>query len=258
MPALSTGTNVPNRGSTLKCCLIAGVDYSAIVFRIQPNDPHNKNGSWAEKLFFDAVRASEEWVKNINMDSNVLPWFHHNNPQKNPKGYFVRLFIIRTLPPVPPKDSVIKLGKYICQQLENTPGNTTKVTLDEGNFFWLHQPTVWSDVIGCNAALAEIIRSKGQPHQGMYNVSIFTPFNYLRITNMHKGFFEAHQKYIHTFFHPNTLSAELARELRAPNRELHPSLVASAGVEELDLVGEEFCLGEDLDELADTDVEQNE
>jgi hypothetical protein len=192
-----------DKDSKLKCCLIEGHDGSAIVFRVEPNDPNIKSGSWGEKCFFDALHENEEWLTTINIDSTALAWFHENVPQKNPKNFSIHLFVIYTEANLPPKENIVKLGQYICQHLNATPGNHTTTILHDDSFFWLPDGAVWSDIIGCDAALARLIKNNGHPSPGYYDL---------------------HRQTIHTYFHPQTLSINLARNLYAPIEEVHPSL----------------------------------
>jgi hypothetical protein len=189
--------------STLKCCMIKGHDGSAIVFRVEPNDPKIKSGAWGEKCFFEAVRENQEWLASINVDSTALKWFHENEPKKNPKNFPIRLFVIYTEENTTPKENIVKLGQYICQHLNAAPGNNTTTILHEHNFFWLPDGAVWSDIIGCDAALTKLIKDRGHPSP---------------------GYFDMHRATIHTYFHPQTLSIDLARNLYAPIEEVHPSL----------------------------------
>jgi hypothetical protein len=203
-PAIGGRSAFIDKSSTLKCCLIKGTKKSAIIFCVEANDHMWKNGSWSEKCFFDAVCHNEEcWINSINIDGTVLAWFHQNVPQKNLKGYSIRLFIIHMDKELPPKKNILNLGCYICQQLNVAPGNTITTTLQEHNFFWLPDGAVWSDAIGCNAALLQLIKEKGQPCPGYYK--------------LHRGV-------IHMYFHPQTFSLDLARTLHAPIDQVHFSL----------------------------------
>ena len=205
-PAAGGRSTFIDKNSRLKCCLISGAEKSAIVFRVEPNDPTLKGGSWAEKCFFDAVRQNQRWITSINIDGNVLAWFHQNVAQKNPKGYSIRLFVIYTDKQLPPHDNIINLGRYICQQLNSAPGNTTTTVLQQENFFWLPDGAVWSDIIGCDAALLQLVKDKGHPCPGYY---------------------DTHRAVIHGYFHAQTFSVELARSLHAPVDQVHPSLRAA-------------------------------
>jgi hypothetical protein len=135
-PAAGGKTNYNNKNSKLRCVMIAGPEMtSAVIFRLEPNDRTLANGSWAEKVFFDAIRTGEGWVTSINVDTRCLDWYHENVSQKNPRGYSIRLFIIRTDGHMPPKENIVKLGQYICQNINAAPANNTTTTIQEENFF---------------------------------------------------------------------------------------------------------------------------
>ena len=216
-----------DKNSKLKCALIG---HQAAVFRLEPNDPANANGSWAEKTFFECVKINAPWVIKINIDSTCLKWVHEGIPQKNPKGYDIRLFVIRFKSDGPlAKSGIISLGRYICEKINTVPGNNTLTTLDDKDFFWIEKG-VWSDVIGCDASIKELIKTTGTPCPGYY---------------------EMHKDAIHTHFHQGALSLELARLMHAPMDEVHPDLRPE--VQELEDTEEEE--GEEGEQKAGSDEE---
>jgi len=73
---------------------------------------------------------------------------------------------------------------------------------DGTSYFWLPDGAVWSDIIGYDAALTALIRDAGPPCDGYYDL---------------------HWATIHSYFQPVTFSLDLARTLRAPNEQIHPS-----------------------------------
>jgi hypothetical protein len=201
-PAINMRATFRDRNSKLKCCVIKGVDSYSIVFRCEPNDMQNTNGSWSEKVLTDAVRTNAPWVTELNFDNEILYWYHNNVAQKNPKGWPIRMFTIK-VEEEPGELALKNLARHICQQVNHVPRNDTTLIVDDNNFFWMKQPTVWSDVVGFEAAFLAIRKTKGEPHP---------------------GFFEENESFIHTFFHLNSFDQELGRALYAPTRALHPSI----------------------------------
>ncbi len=208
-PAASLSTTMQtqktkNKNSVLKCCLLSAGLESAILFRLQPIDPTCNN--WSEKCFFDALRRHDEWITRLAFDSTCLFWFENNIPQKNSKDYTTRIFVIRT-EKNPSDEQLLKLGHFICTEINKLPNNTTTTEIDKNSFFWIPRgEAVWADVIGIDEALAQLTKRKGHPHA---------------------GYFEIHKASIDTYFHSGSYSIPLARALHAPVEEIHPSLHVS-------------------------------
>ena len=194
-----------DKDSKLKCVIIRGFNGSAsLVFRCEPHNPNYRNGSWAEKAFFDAVRNGHDWVKMIEVDSEMLHWFDNDQPVLNPKNYNIRLFVI-SCAETPEEESVMQLGQFICDSINDMPNNSTTISINKDNFFWIpnEQGPVWADVIGSDAALKTLVEKKGMPKAGFYD------FN---------------KDVIHTYFRPHTFTMDLARVLHAPIEQVHPQL----------------------------------
>jgi hypothetical protein len=82
-PAPGSKTNYNDTNSKLRCIMIAGPEMtSAIIFCLKPNDQTLANGSWVEKIFFDAIRTREPWVTSIDVDTRCLDWYHENAPPR--------------------------------------------------------------------------------------------------------------------------------------------------------------------------------
>ena len=193
-----------NRDSMLKCCVIEGPYQNAIVFHVQPIDPKYGNGSWTEKCFADAIRLNMPWVASLAFDrTNQYFWFHENHPQKNPKDYLIRMFVILAESDVIPKENIVQLANYVCSNLNATPNNKTKTSFDENSLFWLGHGAVWSDIMGYDAALTRLLKETGTPAPGYY---------------------EEHRSLIHSYFHCGTFDLVLAQTLHAPVAEIHPAL----------------------------------
>ena len=76
--------------------------------------------------------------------------------------------------------------------------------VDEHSFFWLPDDAVWSDIIGCEAALNALLDETD-----------------LAITDYYKTYEDT----IHSYFHRSSFDHQLASILRAPPCELHPSVM---------------------------------
>ena len=191
-----------DKNSLLKCCLIHGPETSYIVFRFEPVDKNG--GSWSEKCFHDALYKNLPWVIKLNFQSKALAWFHDNEEQKNDKGYAIHLFVIPTGSGLPPKQHLLDLGKHVCNMVNRMPKNNTTAMVDEHSFFWLPDDAVWSDIIGCEAALNALLDETD-----------------LAITDYYKTYEDT----IHSYFHHSSFDCQLASILRAPPCELHPSVM---------------------------------
>ena len=221
-------TNTASKDSTLRVVYIDGVDGGALVFRCEPNDPNYRQGCWAEKIFFDHVRNQAGWVKAINVESDMLHWFANNEARLNPKSYNIRLFVIYC-GERPDNENIIKLGNYICQNINATPNNNTTISVIPEQFFWLPEipKPVWSDIIGSDAALKALVAKKGMPASGYY---------------------EQHKAVIHTYFHPQSFTLDLARALYAPLEQVHAKYRSQLEAVALQDDGEdELNIEEDID-----------
>jgi hypothetical protein len=165
------------------------------------------SGSWAEKTFAEAVfsRTPPTWATALNFEQKQLKWFHDNLPQTNRKGYPIRMFYIRSEQEIIPKEHLVRLGKHICDNINQDEGNTTTITLDEPSFFWLEENPVWCDIIGYDAAWRKLLIETGP-------------------TSSFPDYYVRFKKTIHSYFHTGTFGVELVQALGAPPEELHPSL----------------------------------
>ena len=199
--------DVIDRSSTLKCCIIREPTITACIFRFEPTDlERNASGSWAEKLFFDAVKDNMKWVMDYNVDHDCLHWYHENVLQLNPKRFPIRMFVIRMEGAPPAHNILMQIGKAICENVNAMYPNKAKppAALDGSKLYWMTLPdgAVWADVIGYDAALTALFHKTG-PRSDEY--------------------YALHESTIHSFFHRGTLSLDLARILHAPNDQIHPS-----------------------------------
>lgn len=192
--------------SKLKVVIIPELGSSAsLVFRCQPDQEGTV--SWAEKTFFDAVRYKHDWPKTINVESQMLLWFHNNVPIMNPNGFGIRMFVIHCAER-PTVANVLQLGQYIIENINEDPTYHGNITIDQDNFFWIpnlkgEDKPVWSDIIGVDKAIKELNRLGGS----------FVP-----------GFYDGYRDLVHTYFRPHTFSFELARMIHAPLEQVHPEL----------------------------------
>jgi hypothetical protein len=209
-----------SRDSKLKACVIRRPGSSTIVFRVEPDNPKS-NGAWAEKLLADAVYGvfSKElgrlvparWAELLDFLPDMkLLWHHNNIPQKNGKGYTMRLFAIPSKLEIQPKENILGLGNHICFAVNNTENNSTNISIDEQSFFWLEGKTVWSDIVGYQKALEMFFQETNKLEEK-------------HPTPTH-DYYNHYKDIILSYFHPCTFSEELARILHAPPDQLHPSL----------------------------------
>ena len=192
-----------DKDSILRCVKIVHSDNSAaLVFRCEPNN--ESNPSWVEKMWFDAVRHKVEWVVKLNVEGQMLHWYHDDEAMLNNRGYDVRLFVIQCAEE-PPVASIMKLARYISEKINEIPTNFTTITVVPDKFFWIpcSDNPVWSDVIGSDAALKTLVEKTGVPKAGYY---------------------EANHGTIHSYFRPHTFTLDLARVLRAPIEQVAPGL----------------------------------
>ena len=138
------------------------------------------------------------------MSPKTHSWIHNNVLQLNDGAFHIRLFVIFMDRPFPAKENLFRLGQYICNNLNAVPKNNITLSIDEQSFMWLGGDAVWSDVIGCNAALHAL-------------------FEQTRTNSPSPGYFDVNRDIIHSYFHEGTLSRELAATLHAPDIEIHPS-----------------------------------
>ena len=188
------------KDSILKAVILKDLDNTGtLLFFCLPRDP--EVSSWSEKTFFDCLRKGAAWVRQLNFASKCLFLFKDNEPVVNAKGHTLRMFQIK-VSEVPPEESVIKLGRFIAKNIDEEPGNKTKLGVEPDNFFWL-KDAVWSDVIGIEASMDMIIEQAGPTCDGYY---------------------EKNKDLIHTHFSKHTLGMNLARALHAPMDQVHPDL----------------------------------
>ena len=188
----------------LKVCIIREPNRYTILFRIQSQSCRQ---CWPEKLWFDALRAKHAWTLALKFEPRTMRWYNRKETQVNEVNICDRIFMIPCKGQVPSKDKLVKMGQWICLQLNIIPGNTAITVIDEQSYFWLDENAVWADILGCNAALAYLKTLTGTPKP-------------------EDGFFEEYKDLIHSFFHPGTFSIELAAELCAPESEVDPSIRA--------------------------------
>lgn len=189
-----------NNDSRIRACLIKNPHDYSIIFRFENKDPDNTEGSWAEKCMFEAVRKREKWTLELGFDPWALDWFDNDVPQKNSRDYSIRMFVIYC-DNCPNDKNLLGLAKHVCERVNSLPGNKTTTTVDEEKFLWVQKGAVWSDVLGTDKALADIIKRAGAPEPGYY---------------------EKHAQLIHCYFHPKTFGLDLARALHAPIEQIHP------------------------------------
>jgi hypothetical protein len=198
----------PDKNCTLRACVIKP-PHSAILFRLEPNDATGQYGAYAEKFFNDAVFAKRNnkpghhWIHDINVDNETIEWYHQGEAMLNNKGYAIRLFVIY-VDPLPSHSSIMRLGQYICDQLNAYEKNWSKVSIDPTSFFWIPGTAVWSEVRKPQEAYALMCSIIGDPasHDDHY--------------------YETNKDTIHNFFREGTIPLKLARRLGAPIEVVDP------------------------------------
>lgn len=197
---------VINKDCTLRAVIVSGPHFSFIFFRVEPIDSTLKT-VWPEKVWFDDLRKGAAWVRNCGIDEKTLEWFHEDEAQLNAKGYPIRLFVVK-LQATPAKGDVIRLGRFICENINAAPGNQTTISVsdDEHQFFWIDRSDVtMEEVLGTNKALSMLLAETtgGQTPMPDYWVK--------------------HHDIARSYFRSGNFSIGLAQFLQAPPEEIHPS-----------------------------------
>jgi hypothetical protein len=194
------------RVAVIKCC---ASETAAIVMRCEPlsSMQNSSNAAWSEKVFSDALgsetKRTENWVTHLAISTMTYPWFDNNVKQRNNKGFPIRLFVMYA-DLVPTHNAVYKFCQSVCDCLNATPGNTTKISVDEKKMFWLPgNNAVWSDIVGNTKSCEMITYDKGEPKL---------------------GFYEEYEDEILTHFHYGSFDLDLAAYFYAPVATLHPSI----------------------------------
>jgi hypothetical protein len=240
-PAKSLPFAAQSRTSSVKDCLMKAViirglnNSAAIVMRCAPivTIPNSFNICWSEKVFVDALRNNETWTTEHSICHETQQWFHENIQMKNGKGYAIRLFVMYA-DNVPTHHSVAQYCESVCRCINSSHGNTTTISVNAQNMFWLPDNSVWSDVVGVQKSVELIVSEKGNPE---------------------RGFYEENEELILTHFHDATLSVDLANYLHAPDSALHSSVVAQrkCRVEYIPSMEEERLRDEESDVFSASD-----
>ena len=148
----------------------------SIIFRSQPSTP---GFTWPEKVIEDATKEDGSWASEPNglcIDKHIGRWFDNDvaqmNIDKRGNPYGVRLYYLHTKKK--PTEKIMKsIGNVICCNVNQTPGNSTKLLLDESNYFWLPQPVAWADVVGNKEAYEMVLKDVGTPVPGKEEILVF-------------------------------------------------------------------------------------
>ena len=192
--------NMSKDGILLICKLL-----DALVFRFQPVDASGRISSWSEKEMFQALRDGAEWVGQAGIDDMALPWCDRNEKMTNSKDHPIRLFVVhlQSGAKLPSDEAIIKLGKFICTNVNQMDGNETIASVPSSPFWPTNEVAVWSDIIGVDAAIRKLMKECG---------------------SLVPGFCDQHKEKLFTCFRKGELSMELARMIHAPMDEVHPDL----------------------------------
>jgi hypothetical protein len=196
-------------------------------FRFSNADPNRTNGPWSEKIAADKLRQNDAAFAALGFLPYTKKWYHGNQPQLNGKGYAIRLFLIET-ETVPAKDTVAAIGRYICELINDTPGNDTTVSLADP-FFWLGEfsRVGASEAFGHEESLKMIVAEAGVPPNAT--------------------FFEDHRELIQFHYHEQSMTLDVASFLHAPIDQVRPDL-------RVDLLAEQ----QEQQEQADGDLGEQE
>jgi hypothetical protein len=199
---------VGKNGSLLRCCVVHNTEGYSLVFRLEQSNGSAPGGTWAEKIFFDAIRDREAWVADLHFDTSCLSWYKENVAQMSVTKsgtYAIRMFVINALGAPPGEQQIFRLASYICKILSDKPSSRLPTTfVANDSFFWMKKP-VWSEIIGETAALEMLARNHGPIGMGYYAQNADT---------------------VHTFFRQGSLSMEVARVIDAPLSQVHSSVAS--------------------------------
>lgn len=226
-----TGTSGAKVG-LLKCCVIKAPGKFSMVYRIEPKNPGLSLGFYGERFLFRAMQDKKEWFTALSFQMANLYWYRNNEPVLNNKSFKIRLFAIKAIGQVPPKERMVEIGKKICQYLNAEEQNDTITIVDESNYFWMGPGVVWSDIIGYTDALGALLRETNEKH--------FT-----------RGFYHRHKDTVLSYFHTGTMDENLVRVLDAPLSELHPSLRQNASLNQETAADELFPTRQETDHVND-------
>jgi hypothetical protein len=145
-----------HENSHLHCCVVQLNNTYSIVFRLSPSDNTSPGGTFAERVWHDAIKNEEKWISDYHIDDNPIYWYDNNVAQTcyTDKGCsLVRLFIIHAIGTSPDDKMLINLGLKVCENLNNAVGNATVTTFDSSDFFWIRNPT-WEAITSKDVAFA--------------------------------------------------------------------------------------------------------
>jgi len=182
----------------LKACVIKEPNnFYNIIFRIESIA---FGECLPERLFHEALVRNHEWTVALSFHPYTYKWYHRNEPQLD-RGFGHRLFMIPCKGTPPTKENLVKLGDWICLQLNRLSGTKAITVVDEFSYVWLNDNAVWADVLGYNAALFHLKRMTGEPKPD-------------------EDYFQQNKDVIFSFFHQGALSMQLATLLHAPYSEV--------------------------------------
>lgn len=160
------------------------------------------NGFWGEKKLFDALRERQPWLMSLEPHPQIFNYHVNNVAVRNARGYSIRVFAF-FVGEIPAQEAFVRMGEYICTEVNDMEGNNTTASVDPDNLFFVDGDdgaTVWSDVLGMKQAYEQMLQLAGE--------------------DVSEQFYARHTPLVHSFFRSGTLHPELAQTINAPNYEV--------------------------------------
>jgi len=196
----SSGASRSTRDALLRVALGKGPEKSSCFafFRVEPL-VHGQ-ACYLEKIFADAIYNEEPWTKQLNFEKRFVKWAHNGVDQLNNKNYPIRMFLVPLLS-IPKTDTLVRLGKYICANINADPNSTSELKLNESKYVWLDGVKTWQHLTSVNDCLQRLRTTVGPPDGPEW--------------------FKSNVNHVLYCFAKGTINEDLARRLYAPNWMVH-------------------------------------
>ena len=182
----------PHNCKVKLCCIMQAEGRCIILVCIEGNDK-DKPGHCMEKVLGDCIFDGKGFTKALFFDKETYKWVEQGQEQLNHGGYPIKLFVIQS-ETYPGEEKLIKMAKYLADELNNLNASRSKVFADEDNLFWGTNPVAWSEVIGPKPAYEKLLETIGTPDGS-------------------EAFYHKHKDEIHSYFRVGTLPRLLASVL---------------------------------------------